>query len=179
MSVALLERTPGGVLVKHLDVRAGKSVEDVADATKAMCVGQSIIEWWSHGDMTQRGGTNWWALIVHSPGDKSQTYDLRRELGRALSAGLRISTLAGALRVSEDHRPVVAFDAKERAEAIGRDLMGWWAAADASRWFRPRFPSGRTITMDLRVQINQAVTGFEVERARLPQAVAAARRPGP
>ncbi len=179
--VALFERTPTGVMVKHLDVRSGKSVEDVADVVKAEMVGRAMIEWWANGDLAPRGGTNWWGINYHPDGPyrPARVYDLRGLLRDALTKWGRISTLAGALSLTPDRRPVVAHDAPTKAEAIGRDLLAWWAAADESRWLRVPGPRGLTAEIDLRISVNQAMHGYEVERERLRARAAGQRPKGP
>ena len=169
--IAIIERTPTGVLSKTLDVRADKSVEDVADTAKATLVGLALIEWWAHGDLCPVGGTNWWAVDFHPPRGMgaTQRVDLRAILGNALMADRRISLTVGLLRLA-DHVPVVAFNAKDRAADIGRDLMAWWANPGPTRWYRAPMKLGsgqRGVSLDVRISVNQAVTGYEAELGRL------------
>jgi hypothetical protein len=169
--IALIERTPTGVFSKYLDVRADKSVEDVADLAKACLIGHALVEWWGKGDLCPRGGTNWWAVDFHPPRGMGASirFDLRELLGRALCARGRISIAAGALRLA-GHVPVIAHDVAEKVPAIGRDVMTWWANPGESRWYQSPFKLGsgqRGTSLDLRVNLNQAITGYEVELGRL------------
>lgn len=171
MSIAIFEKTPAGVLVRSLDVRADRSVEDIVDETKGKLLGQALVDWWGNGDLHQQGGTNWWSLTFHPPRGmgRSLRYDLRALLLRALTADGRISPTAGILRLAGT-TPLIAHDALSKAEQIGRDLMAWFASPGRSKWFESPFKLGsgqRGNKLDLRINLNQAFTGYEVERERL------------
>lgn len=161
MSVALLNRVGRDVVVSHMDVRGGKSVEAVADEIKARCSGMMLIEWWA------QARDDWFVNFRPSPIHPAATrIDIRRALLRSLSQGLRVSPTGKWLKVrSEDGASVVLQGAEENAGAIGRDVLAWWEGPRGSQVIRvPMHP--RTVDYDLRIGLNQAMQNYQVKRDR-------------
>ena len=118
MSVHLLEKTAGGVLVNTVDVARGKTVEDTADTVRAEMIGKAFMEWFL------RANAQW---IFHVPLEDGSAVpvDLRQVLLKRLQAGGRISHIAGHLKVIQDGRS--ASKAGIKALSVGRDLLAWYS----------------------------------------------------
>lgn len=158
MSVYLLERAADRALVRAVDVRANRSVEDVADEIKAREVGRMLVGWWQRGRHRVR-------LHAGGPGVGPMALDLRRELLRALGAGLRISPTAKYLRLSEDGRSGVHVETAAHYDIIGRDLLAWWAEPEGSHRVTME-ARGRRAGYDIRIGLNESMREMLEKRAK-------------
>lgn len=155
MGVAIFERTPLGVTTATVDVRHGRSVEDVADSVRAKMVGQALMDWW------ENAARHWsMSFALSGIGRMPTVLHLRESLLRSLSAGRRLSCSARWLSV-RDGVGVVRPDADPGA--IGRDLLAWWAEGGGAHRCEVR-GAQRSAVIDLRACLNQSMANWERER---------------
>lgn len=175
MSVVLLDRKTGAA-VKELDIRGGLVTGlNVADQVLHTAQGELLVKWWKHGDKVPRynktgfdpSGTTWNLHLckLNVPGATNENelvFDMRAELRRALTHGLRISPASRHLQLDP---PRVSPDAFQHLQAIGADLKDWFDHPAGTEIMRitahVRALPDRTIEQDMRVVLNQFLRTFE------------------
>lgn len=173
MSVTLLDRKTGAA-VKELDIRAGLVTgHNVSDQILHVAQGELLVKWWEHGGAVPcygkagfaPGTMTWdlWRCKMNIPGATSEVaFDLRSELRRAMTFGLRISPASRHLRVDP---PGVAPEAHQHYQAIGADLKDWFDHPGGTETMRATVAMQgnreRPIEQDMRVVLNQFLRAFE------------------